>query len=591
MARWIVLALVCVGMWLNPRAATAWVGTTIQSSVTFVEIAETGSAKVTHEWTFRVRGGPLKSLTVDGVDADAQLLDDATVTRAVSGAVAGPPIPVSGERDGRSLYLAMGSGKGLPSGAYLLRFSYITDLETRGMIRSSGNMAELEWQSPTYAEGIDSLKVAFTLRRGAVPPRVAGATNERAQAADVVDVVATDKGVFLSELRREAETDTLSLIRPHVARLESVTWRIEIDPAVVGLARKPSEKSETPQGSLPRAQSPGFQSRPYAIATALALVFCALLAWKLRAKGTAPILRCRLSYRLLLTTLSMWWSVWCALVPEWPTVAALLLAVASLLALSRPELAMPGARGPGTWKTIKAVDIGVGERVVSGTRWLDVATLPGCIAFCGIVGSALLLSLRMIGVAPYYSAMALLYAMAFVPIFFSVGRTRHVDPVLEQFDFLKPLLKRVPRALADVSLIARYPDGSERPDEVRMVVSPKSVKAGLRSCEVAVEHSQGAFGRVMTPALLFRVEEHSQAHQALPRDGQWSRGRDNAERILVLRPSLPLRSVTLDLLRQTLAALAVPKPRQSLKSKGSKLRTSSGGALVQSKGLHPAAPR
>ncbi len=210
MARWILFALVWLGVWFHSSPAEAWVGCTIQSSVTVVSLAETGSAKVSHEWTFRVRGGPLKALTIDGVDSDAQLSDDATVTRAVSGAVAGPPIPISGERDGRSLYLTMGSGKGLPSGTYLLRFSYTTDLEARGMIRSSGSVAEVDWQSPSYPEGIDSLKVSFVLRRASVPPQVAGGSGSSAN-GDPVQVVATDKGVFLADVRRETENDIISL--------------------------------------------------------------------------------------------------------------------------------------------------------------------------------------------------------------------------------------------------------------------------------------------------------------------------------------------------------------------------------------------
>jgi hypothetical protein len=591
MVRRILIALAWLGLWLQAGPALAWVGTTINSSVTLVEVAESGNAKVTHEWTFRVRGGPLKSLTIDGVDSDAELLEGATVTRAGSGTVAGSPIPVTGERDGRSLYLTMGAGKGLPSGSYLLKFSYTTDLESRGMIRSSGKFAELEWQSPSYPDGIDSLKTSFVLRRATFAPQVAGASAQLEQTKEPVQLVATDKGVFLAELRRDTEVDVLTLTRPYVARLEAVTWKIEVDPSVVGMARKPSERGETPVGVLPVIPARRFQAWPFAVASELGVLFCGLLFWKLRASGTAAVVECRLRYRLLITFGSLWLSVWCALSPQWPTIAAMLLLVACVLALSRAQLPAPAARGPGSWKPVKASEVVVAvERLCGGTRWLDVATLPGCILFCAVVGSALLLSMRMIGVAPYYSAMSLLYAMSFVPIFFSLGKSRHSNPVAEQLDFLKPLLRRVPKSLAAVHLIARFPDGKDNPDEVRMAMSPLQAKAGLRSCELAVEHAQGAFGRVMTPALLFRVEEHSLAHQALPRDGQWSRGRDNSERVLVIRPSLPLRSVTLDLVRHTLGGLNSSKRRQP-QVPGTKTRTSAGGALVQSKGLHPAAPR
>jgi hypothetical protein len=49
----------------------------------------------------------------------------------------------------------------------------------------------------------------------------------------------------------------------------------------------------------------------------------------------------------------------------------------------------------------------------------------------------------------------------------------------------------------------------------------------------------------------------------LPRDGQWSRGRHTEERVVVLRPRLPLRSVTVDLLTSVVKQVSRGRPARS----------------------------
>lgn len=548
MLRWLLVCLVTV-FGLVARPSYAWVETSVRSSVTTVAVAETGSATVTHEWLMRVRGGPLKSIVIDGVDSDATLLEGATIVRASSGQVAGVPIPLTGQRDEQALHLEVAYNKGVPSGSYLLRFTYATNLLDRGLIRSAGPRAALEWQSPTYRDGIDSLKVNFLFARANVPPYVEQTTpGDVSHPREAVTVVSTESGVFLSELRREADSDVLTLTRPHVARGERVTWRMMVAPSCVGLtatAEVPTQTSPPPAAYVPPQRRPW----PYFIAVGFALSFGLLLFLKLRSGEYVPLVRMRTVWRLLTVASLLGASVWLALVPEWPSLAAVLLVSACVLALTRTNHGAPTARGPGLWRPINPNALPYAPaKVTRSARWLDVSALPGFVTFVVLMGGAALLGLRMIGVSPYYSATAMFYAMAFIPLFFTVGGQKRLSPLAEQLLFLAPILKKVPSNVASVALIGRFPTGSEVPDEVRIDVQPTAPRAGFRGCEVALECTQGGFGRVLTPAILFRVDDQSEAYRCLPREGQWSRGRNPDERVVVLRPRLPLRSVTVDLM-------------------------------------------
>lgn len=553
MVRWLFVCLVAALGLASQSAHASWVETSVRSSVTTVSVAETGSATVSHEWLVRVKGGPLRSLTVHGVDSDATLLEGATIVRASAGQVAGVPIAMTGQRDDQSLHLEVAYNKGLPAGSYLLRFTYATNLVERGLIRSAGSLAELEWQSPVYHDGIDSLKVRFLLAHASDPPRLEHQPDaDLSRRQDAVQVVSTESGVFLSELAREADTDVLSLTRPHVARQERVTWRILVAPASVGVSATADTRTldaPPPSAYVPRQE----RTWPYAVALAFAVTFTLLLYSKLRVGDYSPLIALRRRFRLPLVAALLAASLWLALVAEWPSIAAVLLVSACLLSLTKTSVETAPVRGPGQWRAVNAEQLPfVPPNTSRAGRWLDVGALPGFLLFLCLTGGSALLGLRVIGVSPYYSATALFYAMAFVPLFFTVGGTKRLSPIAEQLLFLSPIAKNVPRSLGAVELIGRYPTGSDVPDEIRLQVQPASPKPGFRSCELALECSQGSFGRILTPAVLFRVDEQSEAHRCLPGEGQWSRGRHADERVAVFRPRLPLRSVTVDLLQSML---------------------------------------
>ncbi len=546
---WLTLIAAC----LVCGSASAWVSTSVKSSATVVDVQPDGRAKVSHEWLIRVRGGPLKSWTIDGVDEDAVVAPDATITRASSGRLAGVPIALEAEKLEGSLHFKLAYKKGVRTGSYLLRFSYLTDLLARGAIRSAGRLSAVEWQSPTYPDGIDSLKVEFVFRRGSIPPRMPGEADPTlSSSGDNVRVVSTDQGVFLSELRREAGTDVLSLTRPHAAKFEQVTWRVLVAPAVVGQTAEAVEHAPPIDvRPIPSVVTPK-QTWIYAIALGFAFCFCGLLYWKLRSPHHQPLIKLRLRRRLPAVTLLLAASVWLALGVESPTWATILLALALGLSITQPIVHAPPVRGPGTWRAVRVADVvgGMTEQA-RGPRWLDVGTVPGFLLFALLLGSFVVLGLRLLGVSPYYSAMALLYATALVPLFCTVGSSKRCV-LHEQMMFLEPLTSRLPKSLGRLELWARYPTGRSQPDELRLRCIPKAPVPGFRSCEVALEHVHGVLGQVSTPVLLLRVEEHSEAHRMLPRSAQWSRGRYAEERIAILRPSLPLRAVTLELMSDVL---------------------------------------
>ena len=533
----------------------------MKSSVTTVEVQPNGSAKVSHEWLVRVRGGPLKSWTIDGVDEDAVLTGDATITRASSGRIAGVPIPLEGEKNERSIHYSLTHKKGVRTGSYLIRFSYLTDLLAQGAIRAAGPSSDIEWQTPLYPDGIDSLQVNFVFQRGAIPPRMPGEADPTLTPNEGdVRVVSTEQGVFLSELRREAGTDVLSLTRPHVAKFEQVTWRALVDPTVVGMKAQPGRSSALvsppPQRTRAATVTPSW---PYAIAALFSLCFSGLLFLKLRSPDYKALVTLRRRYRLPIVATMLATSVCLALVLESPTLAALVLFGALALSITRPVGPAPSARGPGAWRAVSTTELStVFDEQPRNSRWLDMGSLPGFLLFALLLGAFVVLGLRLLGVSPYYSAMALLYATALVPLFCTIGGAKH-SVLREQLMFLEPLISRLPVTLGRLELWARFPQGRDVPDELRLRCTPEAPRPGFRSCEVALEQAQGTLGRMSTPALLLRVEEHSEAHRQLPREAQWSRGRDSEERVAIIRPSLPLRAVTVELLTEVLRKVNRPK--------------------------------
>lgn len=110
--------------------AAAWIETTVLSDAVTLDVDRTGKATVSHKISLKVRGGPLKTWTLQGIDADAEPLPEASVinTSANAGSNARRELALTRGDDG-SLQIDIADDRGLKQGSYLLQFGYKTDFE------------------------------------------------------------------------------------------------------------------------------------------------------------------------------------------------------------------------------------------------------------------------------------------------------------------------------------------------------------------------------------------------------------------------------------------------------------------------------
>jgi len=110
-----------------------------------------------------------------------------------------------------------------------------------------------------------------------------------------------------------------------------------------------------------------------------------------------------------------------------------------------------------------------------------------------------------------------------------------------------------------IKAIGRFPVGCAKPDEVRLVVSPRPAPQGLISIEIGMAWIDGTGGPVGLPEILVRVHEASECHEKLTKSypkARWVRGRESYERVLCLTPALPLVEHTVNAVRALLKTLA-----------------------------------
>src|SRR5664279_1229564 len=69
--RWLFIFL-GLAAWERSARAAAWIETTVTSDVVTVQVERDGRATVAHALALKIRGGPLKSWTLQGIDADAE---------------------------------------------------------------------------------------------------------------------------------------------------------------------------------------------------------------------------------------------------------------------------------------------------------------------------------------------------------------------------------------------------------------------------------------------------------------------------------------------------------------------------------------
>ncbi|HEV8245731.1 MAG TPA: hypothetical protein VGP93_08180 [Polyangiaceae bacterium] len=570
---------------LSPSVAFAWVETEIKSYGATVELEPDGRATVAHQLVLAVRGGPLKSFEVPGVDADAEPLPDATVTPTVQGAASLPLLLE--RRDDGVLLLEVDYEKGLRTGRYAFAFRYRTELGKRGLIQRRGTHAELRWVSPHFDQGIDSMRVVFRLPPSSTAPALPSLDGDDSEAPF---------GAFIANLRRTPDRDELEIVRPHVARGEPVVWRADISTTLA-----PDEHAAETR-TLPVAVSAERQpDKPvlrrltwWSIAAAAAFAYGLLVWLKSRAfaraaelagssaRALAPL---PLGLRAPLSGLLVAGAVLSALPLGQPTVGALLLLGALVCAALQSPPARIAARGPGRWLPLNEHEVFAKIGARRPGRLLDASSLPGFLLFACGLGTSVAAALFLLRRSPYEALLALLASSVLLPIF-CTGRAldlpAHPLAHARLLAALSRLLKR--RPATKIVPWARVGDLDGKPDELRLLVQPKPCPPGLVALELGVESLRGLGGAVASPYLLVRVKEGAGLERRLPRSAVWVRGRKPDERVSILRPALPSAKSCLALTFETLAALdpgaAKSQPRSRASSAGKLERTSKLGRVA-----------
>lgn len=584
-------ALLVLAIVFAAPAVGAWVERTVRSDSVTVDVARDGTAVVTHEILLAVRGGPLPEIAVEPVDEDAELLEGSTVTRAQSGHAAGLPLPLSATKVDSRVVLHVVGQKGMRSGTHQIRFSYRTNLRAAGKLQPGRTSTSVEWTGPSFADGIDSARVVFRVPRGSIPPRLASAR----PGADPVSITDDAEGVFLGTFRRAADKDELEVVRPHMAKGEAVPWRITVDASTFDVA--PELDAEGPKtepalvpvkASAPRAIT---DRRPlWASIAALALVLATIVVMKSRWVEEACTRRGARARPLLPVPspvrglLSAGFAVAAALAvveSAEPFLAAGALLVSMAFATHLPPRLSAALRGPGTWARLDA-DGAFAPRLREDRlpgRFVDVGTAPGFVLFAAclslFVAAAIVVSRR----SPYEAICAALGSAILFPIF-CTGRSgelpaRSSVAPQELLEWLVGSLESSPGL--ELHPLGRVPQGGTEHDELRLLVLPKPALPGFVALEIGVDFHQGLLGLLPLPYVIVRVFENSEAAEALPKGLLWTRGRNADERVAVLRPKVPTRKITLDLVQHLVRRLRAPSASERQRAKPNAPKSAGGG--------------
>jgi hypothetical protein len=567
--RALLLLCVLVGLWLAPHPALAWLDLRVVSDVATVEVSTDGASRVRHEMVLRVRGGPLRSFTLDGIDGDATPVPGATIVLAKSGRAAGIPSALRLQRDQELLTIDVVFEKGLPTGTYLVDFGYTTDLRATGALKTTNEGYALSWKSPRFSDGIGSLKARFVTLHGEDAPALALKASD-GQVEGGTNLFATEHGVYLSEARREGDRDVLELTRPHAARGEQVTWPVRFGPAVQeGKATKEAAAGVPGRRFTPRPPSERSRLLLWAgVGLAAGVGFTGLVGFKRRllsrqreTGGAVTFLLPMGGFvRFLAISSGIALSVWLAFGLERATWAGLVLFVALLFSIQHAVPERQGPRGPGTWARVEPEKVFTGRPRLRGAgTLLEASTVSGFVCFVVVETVTAVFALRTIGTEPYRSAALATLLAVWVPLFWTLGGARLTLPRRRlEPSALEPYFTLLAKRGLSIELIARTAanaDPPERADEHRIRFLLPDAAAGFDSLELALEWMHGGWFLSTRPVFIVRTREGSPAHEALPRQAVWSRGRHRDERIALLRPNTAWPEASLLLARELLHRL------------------------------------
>jgi hypothetical protein len=572
------LAVAALTLVAGPRPAHAWVDVNVEADDVRVTLDRSGDARVEHRITLKIAGGPLRSLDVRGVDADAAPDPEGYVVpqkEAARGSLASAQ-GVAAERilpdarprpDGAPaltvLRVRFDPDKGLGRGVYVLLVRYTTHL--RAVV--DGSLARVVWRGPVWEDGFDSARVTFDLPAAPTEPRADDPEPGGAPGSVRAPLV-------LSTVRRGVSRDQIELLRPYAAKGEAVAWAIRADARAFQVAAPaPPGRAESVRAAVDGALGEPAQRALLGLgALSLFLLYASLVALKsvetarhARAAGAAPrpLIRLPIALRAILAGAALVAGVFVQIVFLRATAGALLVLAAVLCAAHRtPAWRRTALRGPGRWLPIAE---SVAFRAPPRPRgaFLDVSTRAGkaglLVSLAAVLGAAAVLY----DTSPLRAELVAFDAVALLAVF-GTGRLAELqpDPATAPARFLGDVARRIRKACpaGEVRLVGRIrvPDGSAQPDELRLAASPRSAPPGT-GVEVGVVYVPGAGGAIALPGVILRLAAggaEGRTVARLARHGRSAPGRRRGERAVLFAPRIPSARHTAALAVRLLRALA-----------------------------------
>jgi hypothetical protein len=573
--------------------AAGWVETRVTAHAATVDVERNGTATVSQELGVRLRGGPLSEVSLAGVDSDAEPLPDATVICTDDQKFGTVPLSVERQPDS-SLKLTVERDRGLRTGSYVFRFSYRTELGKRELIRRTGSHVEIRWVSPRFDDGLDSARVTFRIPEASVAPMLPD-LNVASGAVSELDELG---GVFVGNLRRAPGKDELEIVRPHVARGEPALWRVWVaDSALDGFGPPAAAKTPLVFTSHELGESPKERLSWLLGALGAGLVFGCLVLTKWRGFQAAASLRGAEARSLLPLNVGLRAALGGAFMGlaviaggRWdePTLVGVLLLAAMACSALYARAGRPAPRGPGQWLPLSEADAFARGAARLPGAFLDASTWRGGLVLLSLLGAAVAAHIWQRQYSPYRAVELLIGATVLLPVFLT-GRASELPAVPGRDP--QRTLERIRGSLKKLGLravpLARLPQGTSLPDELRLLVQPRGAQNGLMALEVGADHTLGLGGAVAEPYVLLRVREGSPCSALLPPQTSFQRGRKPDERVAVLRPKLPTVAETAALASELVRLVTQPAPPPSSKI----LRSSLGrgaSALKPARAVSPA---
>jgi hypothetical protein len=563
-SRWLLIFLGLLAYARAARAA-AWIETTVASDAVTVELQRDGRATVSHSIALKIRGGPLKSWTLQGIDRDAEPLPEASVVNANATNSQNTRHDLELTKgDDESLQIDIDDDRGLKQGTYLLQFAYRTDFRNTKMIRARGTWLEIGWIGPRFSTGLDGAKVTFRLPAASTSPRLP----ELDVDPDLPNVEGAPVDSFVSTVRRNTSFDEIDLMRAHVAQGEPVLWRLWASPAAFDSTILPTSSLAIDHSSPPVVPIAASKLNGWswiAIALTAGILWISLLLAKLRlytadclAEGAVPRAVLRLNPVLRVTLSGFFVAAAVLLAWSWqtPTLATLCIAAAMLCAAQNAPRDTHALRGPGVWLPLTDAEAFSRNDPATRSRFMDASRWQGRLMltlWLLVVASVMFVVAR----RSSYDA-ALLGLLSPLPlVLFLTARHTQLPSArrLRTARFLAQLHRRLTNGQGlKVIAWARFPEGEASPDELRLRVIPPQTVPGFLGLEVA--YCQTTDSQESTVSLLLRAVDGTAAQQAFCGQLVWQRGRRADERVAtypLIWPSCALaEDVIVQLLRDLL---------------------------------------